>query len=259
MRSPLQVTWSVWRALFLREAVARTSGDRFAWFWMLAEPILFVGVMIWIRDLLGRIRLIVGAEFVPWLLVGLTAFFLFREGMLRSMNAIDANKALFAYRQVHPVDPVLVRNAVEGVLKTIVFIILLTGAGFLGYEVIPDSALWALLAWFSLWCLGMGAGLVTSVLNSLVPETGIIIRVLTLPLLLLSGVIIPLQALPHNVQEYLIYNPILHGLEMLRLGFFEGYKVVSGTNLTYLWYWIIGATALGLVLHLRFAQRLKAR
>ncbi|MFP4081078.1 MAG: ABC transporter permease, partial [Ectothiorhodospira sp.] len=61
------------------------------------------------------------------------------------------------------------------------------------------------------------------------------------------------------VQEYVLYNPILHGLEILRLAFFEGYKAVNGVSLAYLWYWVIGATTLGLALHLRFAQRLKAR
>lgn len=259
MRTPWQVTWSVWRALFLREAVARTSGDRFAWFWMLAEPILFVVIMVSIRDMLGRIRLITGAEFIPWLIVGLTAFFLFREGVLRSMGAVDANKALFAYRQVAPVDPVLVRNVVEGILKTVVLFILIAGASLLGHDILPSDPLMAMLAWLSLWLLGMGVGLVVSVLVSLVAEIGILVRMMMLPMLILSGVIFPLQNLPHHIQEYVLYNPVVHGLEVLRLAFFGGYKTFNGVDFAYLWYWIIGSTALGLALHLRFAQRLKAQ
>ncbi|MCG5499544.1 MULTISPECIES: ABC transporter permease [Ectothiorhodospira] len=259
MRTPWQVTWSVWRALFLREAVARTSGDRFAWFWMLAEPLAFVVVMVWIRSLIGRVQYIFGADFVTWLIVGLTAFFLFREGVTRSLGAVEANRGLFAYRQVLPVDPVLVRNVVEGILKTLVFLILLIGAGLLGHPVIPADPLGVLYVWCLLWLLGMGIGLVMSVAATLVSEIGIIVRVMMLPLLILSGVIIPLQTLPHHVQEVLLYNPIVHGLEALRLAFFQHYKTMPGVDLLYLWYWIIGSTALGLAMHLRFSQRLKAQ
>jgi len=86
MRTHWEVTRSVWHATFMREALARTTGDRFAWFWMLAEPIAFVVIMVLVRELLGRLRLIMGAEWIPWLVVGLVAFFLFREGVLRSMG-----------------------------------------------------------------------------------------------------------------------------------------------------------------------------
>lgn len=259
MRTPLAVTWSVWRALFLREGTARTSGDRFAWFWMLAEPLAFVIVMVAVREMMGRVRLIVGAEWIPWLIVGLTAFFLFREGVLRSMGAIEANRALFAYRQVAPVDPVLVRNVVEGILKTLVLVILIFGASLLGHDILPSNPLGALNAWLAMWLLGMGAGLVVSVAASLVQEIGMVVRMAMLPLLILSGVIIPLQTFPHHIQQYLLYNPLVHGLETLRLAFFHNYKSLSGVDFGYLWYWIIGSIALGLILHLRFAHRLKAQ
>jgi len=85
------------------------------------------------------------------------------------------------------------------------------------------------------------------------------VRMMMLPMFLLSGVIIPLQTLPHQVQVYVIYNPVVHGLESLRLSFFEGYKSLPGIDLTYLWLWSLSMIALGLALHLRFDMRLKAQ
>jgi len=35
----LRVTFSVWKAMFLREAVARLSAGRAAWLWLLLEPV----------------------------------------------------------------------------------------------------------------------------------------------------------------------------------------------------------------------------
>ena len=258
MRTSWEVTRSVWHAMFMREALARTAGDRFAWFWMLAEPVAFVVIMVLVRELLGRLRLIVGAEWIPWLVLGLVAFFMFREGVLRSLGAVEANRGLFAYRQVKPVDPVLVRNVLEGLLKTLVLLILITGVALLGYDILPFDPLGAMFIWLSIWLLGMGAGLVVSVAGAMVPEVERVVRMMMLPMLLLSGVIIPLQTLPYRVQQYLLYNPVAHGLESLRLSFFEHYQSVQGVDMTYLWFWALAMIALGLALHLRFDMRLKA-
>ncbi len=258
-RTPWQVTRSVWYAMFMREAISRTMADRMGWFWMIAEPMAFTLVMVSIRSFISGDRLIVGADFIPWMITGLMGFFLIREGMMRGLGAVDANSALFAYRQVQPVDPVLVRNFLEGMLRTFIFLLFIVGALMLGMDLYPANAIQAMVWWASLWCLGLGAGLVVSVAGSLVPEVGIVVRMVNMPLLILSGVIFPLNHLPHWLLEYLMYNPIVHGLELLRAGFFEGYKVVHGTSATYFWMFTLITVALGLLMHVRFADRLKAK
>ncbi|CAM3454045.1 MULTISPECIES: ABC transporter permease [Halomonas] len=258
-RTPWQVTRSVWYAMFVREALSRTMGDRMGWFWMIFEPVAFVGIMIAVRSFIRGDRLVVNAEFIPWLIAGLLGFGLVREGMMRGMGAIDGNKSLFAYRQVQPIDPVLVRGFLEGALRSFVFLIFIGGGLMLGLDMYPDNAIRVLAAWLSLWSLGLGLGLVTSVAATLVPEVGKVIRMLSLPLMILSGVIMPLNSLPHWLLKYLMLNPIPHGLETLRLGFFEDYQVVHGTSMLYFWLFTFTLIALGLLMHLRFIDRLKAK
>ncbi len=245
--------------MFVREALSRTMGDRMGWFWMIFEPVAFVGIMVSIRSFIRGGRLVVNAEFIPWLIAGLMGFMLVREGMLRGMGAIEGNQALFAYRQVQPIDPVLVRNFLEGALRSLVFLIFIGGGLMLGLDMYPDNALRVMAAWLSLWSLGLGLGLVTSVAATLVPEIGKVIRMLSLPLMILSGVIIPLNSLPHWLLEYLMLNPIPHGLETLRLGFFEKYQVVHGTSMLYFWLFTLTLISMGLLMHLRFVDRLKAK
>ncbi|MGP9675252.1 MULTISPECIES: ABC transporter permease [unclassified Halomonas] len=257
-RTPWQVTRSVWYAMFMREAISRTMADRMGWFWMIFEPVAMVGIMVAIRSFIRGDRLVINAPFIPWMITGLLGFFLVREGMIRGMGAINANKALFAYRQVQPVDPVLTRNFLEGMLRTFIFLIFIVGGLMLDQEMYPDNAIRAMAAWFSLWCLGLGLGLVTSVSATLVPEVGRVITMMSLPLLIISGVILPLNSLPHWLLEYLMLNPIPHGLETLRLGFFEHYHVVPGTSMVYFWLFTFSLIALGLLMHLRFIDRLKA-
>lgn len=258
-RTPWQVTRSVWYAMFVREALSRTMGDRMGWFWMIFEPVAFVGIMISVRSFIRGGRLVVNAEFIPWLIAGLMGFMLVREGMMRGMGAIEGNRALFAYRQVQPVDPVLVRNFLEGALRSLVFLIFIGGGLMLGLDLYPDNAIRVVAAWLSLWSLGLGLGLVTSVAATLVPEVGKVVRMISLPLMILSGVIIPLNSLPHWLLEYLMLNPIPHGLETLRLGFFEKYQVVNGTSMLYFWLFTLTLMSVGLLMHLRFVDKLKAK
>ncbi|WP_254628890.1 ABC transporter permease [Onishia taeanensis] len=245
--------------MFLREATSRTMGDRMGWFWMLFEPIAFTAIMVGIRSFVRGDRLVVNAEFIPWMIIGLMGFYLVREGMLRGMGAIDANQALFSYRQVKPIDPVFVRNFLEGMLRTFVFLMFIVGGLMIGLDMKPDNAIQAFIAWFSLWSLGLGAGLISSVLATLVPELGKVVRMLSLPLLIISGVILPLGNLPHWLLEHLMLNPIPHGLSLLRQGFFENYQIIHGTSWLYLWLCILVMNTLGLILHLRFSDRLKAK
>lgn len=259
LRTPWQVTRAVWLALFLREFMGRVSADRLAWFWMLFEPIAMMGIMVAIRTVaLGGDRHIAGVNFVLWLLVGLLGFFLFRENMVRSIGSIEAGRALYSYRQVKPVDLVLVRGFLEGSLKTFILGLFIAVGTLLGVDAFPGDFMLALFAWMSLWLLGLGVGLVLSALSALVPEIGKIARITNLPLLIISGVIIPMNFLPHDILQYLMWNPILHGLELLRSGFFPNYRPIVGLDATYLWFWVLSLLTLGFMLQIRFEVRLKA-
>ncbi len=255
-RSPWQVTAHVWHALFLREAMARVTADRIAWFWLLAEPVAHVLLLVGIRTMIGRMRIIPGADFIPWLVVGVTGFILFRNQVNKGMNAISANRALFAYRQVHPADTVLVRSGLEGTLSTIVLIVLVSVFALLGQDIIPIDPLKVIILWMLVWLVGVGWGLVCSVLVTVLPESQKFISMIMFPLYFLSGVMIPIQYFPHGIREYLLYNPMVHAIEFLRAGFFEGYRVVDGLSMIYLGYWVVGGLLVGLLLQVRFKARL---
>lgn len=257
-RSPWRVTRSVWFAMFMREAISRTMADRMGWFWMIFEPLAIIGVMVSVRGLFMSGRHIAGADYVAWMVVGLMGFTLFRENMMRSVGAVEANRGLFAYRQVKPIDPVLVRCFLEGMLKTLIFLMFIGVGSLLKFELIPDYPLGVVFDWLSLWALGWGFGLTLSVCADLVPEIAKVVRILQLPLLLLSGVIFPVLYVPHEYREYLLLNPIVHGLESIRLSFFDGYHTIGGISETYLWFWALGSISLGLLLHARFRDKLKA-
>jgi capsular polysaccharide transport system permease protein len=257
VRTPWTVTTSVWKALFLRETLARVSAGRAAWLWLLIEPLAHVVFLMVLFSTL-RSRAVAGTDFAQFLALGVLGFFVFRNTAQRSMDAIEANAALFAYRQVKPVDTVAVRCAIEGILQTVTALVLLGGVALFAPPVRIGDPLGVIVAFTGLWAFGTGIGLVLSVANELVPELARLARLMFTPLYFASGVMFSPHILPAQAQRWLLYNPITHGLESMRVAFFPGYVSVPTVNPGYLYGSAMLLILFGLALHLRFARRLVA-
>jgi capsular polysaccharide transport system permease protein len=254
-RSSTVITLSVWKALFLREVLARISSGRAAWFWLLAEPVFNVAYMLVIFTVI-RVTNIGGIDTAVWLIVGMLAFFMFRRTGMQVMNGISANQALFTYRQVKPIDTLLVRGALEAFLMIIITVILLAGAALLGHSVLPADPLAVLEAFLGLWLIGVGFGLVASVATHLVPELGQLIGLIMMPLYMGSGVIFPISVVPQPYRDWLLLNPVAHGLEAARLGFAPYYHAVPELSIAYIYQFALVSIFLGLALQRRFALKL---
>lgn len=254
-RPSLVITLSVWRALFLREALARLFAGRATWFWLVADPVFNVAYLAFIYTVI-RVRTVGGIDTMLWLMVGMLGFFMFRRTGTQVQNAISANQPLFTYRQVLPVDTALVRAGLEAFLMIAVATVLLTGAALLGHSVVPADPFAVFEAFFGLWMVGLGFGLVTSVAIELVPELGKVLRLLMMPLYILSSVILPLSAVPPPYRGWLMFNPVAHGLEAVRLGFAPYYHAVPELSVAYLYAFGLVSIFFGLALHRRFATKL---
>ena len=254
-RLPIDVTISVWKALVLREAVIRLTRERTAWLWLLIEPMMHIVFLMFVYTVI-RLRIVSGIDTPIWIMVGLLAFFMFRRPAQQGMSAVGANQALFTYRQVKPVDTVLVRVGLEGFLMVLVAVIVLLGAHLYGFVVVPADPLAVLEAFFALWLVALGFGLVSSVAREMVPELGRFIGMTLRPLYFLSGVVFPLASIPRPYREWLMLNPVAHGLEVTRLAFAPYYNAVPETSLAYMYGFALVTIFFGLALHRRFAVRL---
>lgn len=255
VRSPMAVTWSVWRALVLRESLDRLFDMRAAWFWLLMEPVLHIAFITFIFTVI-RMKTVGGIDVTIWIVVGMLAFFMFRRTAIQVMYAPESNRPLFAYRQVKPFDTSIARAVLEVFLMVLVSILILTGVGLLGHNVFPDDPIQVLVAMFGLWLFGVGYGLIASVLIALVREIEHVLKILMMPLYLVSGVIMPISAVPPPYRDWLLLNPLAHGLELVRHGFATYYHVVPGVSFGYLYFCGVSSLCLGLILYRRFALQL---
>lgn len=254
VRSDLSIAFSTWKALLLRETVNRLATGRAAWAWLLIEPLVHVAFMLAMFTVV-HVTNIGGIDATLWLTIGLVAFFQFRRTANQCANAIGANRALFTYRQVKPVDTVLVRAVCEGFLSLLVLIVAMCLLALLGHDVIPVDPLALLAALAGLWLIGLGFGLISSVAIELIPEMNRVISFIMMPAYFMSGVMMQIGAVPEPYRSYLAMNPLVHGLEAARLSFAPYYHTLSDLSLAYLYVWALILVFFGLALQVRFATR----
>ena len=253
--SAIRSTYYVWKALFLREILGRLFSGRAAWFWLLAEPIFHVTYLMVIFTVV-RVRTIGGIHTALWLACGMFTYFMFNRAAQQGSQALNANRALFDYRQVKPVDTVLVRAFTEAFLMLFVIGLLLLGLYLFSVSSLPQDPLAVFEGLFGMWLLGLGFGLVASVASHLIPELQRILNFIMMPTYMISGVIFPISMVPQPYREWLMYNPVAHGLEAVRLGFAPYYHAVPELSIPYLYGFALVLVFFGLALHRRFAQKL---
>lgn len=255
-RRPLIITLSVWKALFLREMITRLSLKRGAWAWLLLDPIIQIVLMLLMFTFL-RIKIVSGIDVLAWLIMGMTSYNLFSRTATQIQNGFSANKALFTYRQVKPLDALFVRAYLEGIIELMVILIVSCGAVLLAdVKMIPDDPLLVLIALFGLWLLGLGYGLIKSAVTELVPETGRFFNYIAMPLHMSSGAIIPISGIAQPYRDWLMYNPLVSGLEAARFGISSVYHVIPGADLLYVYQCALVAVFLGLALQIRYSAKM---
>jgi len=228
--------WEVQRAvvfaLLLREMKARVGGQWVGAVWTLFEPLAHVAVMV---TLFGFIRSTVMSdiEYPVFLVTGLLPFFLFQHLAMRLMDSIEANRGLFSYRQVKPLDTLLSRALVETLMNLAVYIFSLGILGWLDFHVLPRQPLQMIGVNLLLFLFGTAFGVFAAVMTHQRPRLRSFVRMLFMPLYIGTGVIFKVDVLPREYIEWLLWNPLLHLIELSRASFISAYEPVRGVTLLY--------------------------
>jgi capsular polysaccharide transport system permease protein len=252
-RSSWEIQRAVLFALMLREFRTRVGGSLIGAIWMVAEPLMHVLVVV---SVFGYLRHLSSSsmEFPVFLVAGLMPYFLFRNLAQRLTDAIDANRGLFAYRQVKPIDALTARGLVETVLWALVFLITLVLLGLLGFHVLPQRPL-ELVA-VVLLCIGLGGslGLVLAVTTHQMPRVRKAVALLYMPLYFGSGVIFSIEHLPPIYLRWLLWNPVLHVVDLSRAAFSDQHRLMAGIGPGYPAACALVLLTLGLALYRRDRQ-----
>jgi len=247
------------KALFLRELEMRMSSGKSGIMWTFLEPFLQVFVFIYIRIMIKEHS---GAtvmslySYTVFMASGFVVFKMFRQILSKSLGAFTANKALFSYKQVKPIDTIIARVFVEIFLAFCAIIIFIIIGFLFGVDnFIPKNILMVFLAILWLILFSFGIGLVAGIGNFFYMSIGKFVNVFSFILLIFSAVFFPIASLPPIAQHILLYSPLVHFMEMVH-GFYLYGLDDRFVDYNYMLYWTLTPIFVGLWLYIRLEKRI---
>lgn len=206
-------------ALLMREVLTRYGRHNIGFFWLFVEPMLFTLGVTTLWTLAGANH---GSNIpiVSFALTGYSSVLLWRNMPSRCVCAIEPNLALMYHRHVKVMDVFAARLILEASGASISFFVLSTVFISIGWMEPPQDLLKVLLGWmFTAW---FGASL--ALLLGSLSERSDLVEKLWHPtaylLFPLSGAAFMVDYLPHVFQKYILLLPMVHGIEILREGYF---------------------------------------
>lgn len=222
MRNAWKIQKSVIYAFFARELKTRFGDYRLGYVWALLEPVAHLLILLAIFGAAGR-KILPNVDFTIFVITGLQVFFFFKLIADRAAESINANRALLAYRHVQPIDDIWARVLLETVIFIAVFLTILVIVALLGHNVLPARPLEVCLAYFLLMVFSAGIGISFGVAYALFPDSKKILSMINRPLYFISGIFFPIAVVPAPYRDWLLWNPILHAIELGREAYFPAY------------------------------------
>ncbi len=254
-RKPLQIFFSVEKALFLREINTRISVGKVGLFWTFFEPFFQISIFILIRVAIAGEGNASNFDYAVFMGAGFIAFNMFRNILSGSTGAFLANKGLFNYKQVKPIDTITARVLLEMFLTGIIVLMFVSIGFFFQYDIAPQNLLMVVFGYLWLLLFSFSVGLVVAVGNTFFLSIGKFISILSFGLLIFSAVFFPIISLPPEAQDILLYNPLVHFMEMI-----HGYYIYElddrFVDYRYMTLWTITPLFIGMWLYSKLEKRI---
>ena len=247
--SSIRRSWAVQRrvigALLMREILTRYGRHNIGFLWLFVEPMIFT---LGITALWTIARADHGSNLpiVAFAVTGYSSVLLWRNMPTRCIGAIGPNLSLMYHRNVKLIDVFASRLLLEAAGASMSFVTLTIFFWFIGWMQLPEDVSKILLAWVMLAWFGMSLALFLGALS----ERSEMVEKLWHPasylLFPLSGAAFIVDALPPAGRTAILWFPMVHGVELLREGFF-GSAIKAHYDLSYLGLWCIALTIFGLI------------
>jgi len=222
-------------ALLIREMLTRYGRNNIGFLWLFIEPMMFTLI---ITALWTATRSIHGSNIpiVAFALTGYSSVLMWRNMPGRCIGALRSNVPLLFHRQVKLVDVYISRIMLEFLGASVSFVTLTIIFSLLDMMQLPEDLLQVLGAWVLLGWFGASLAILVGSLSERFELVSKFWPPLSYILFPFSGAAFLVDALPSSLRDVVLYLPMIHGVEMLREGFF-GSAVKSHYDVQYLLLW----------------------
>jgi capsular polysaccharide transport system permease protein len=231
-------------ALVLREMRTRFGRTQLGYLTTLIEPVAGIATFSVAATALGHLPPY-GTSLPMFFALGMLAYNGFRRVASYCAAAFDANQALLHYPIVKQIDTLIARATIELALSSFACISVLTAITSIFGLPGPVRVEGMIAALVLMVGIGFGWGSLTAVIARGFKSWRNIEPLLTRPMFFMSGVLFVPDRLPPKVLPFLTWNPLLHGVELMRASYYPSYRSTV-LNVPYLAGWALVLVVLAL-------------
>ncbi|HIQ27886.1 MAG TPA: hypothetical protein EYH42_05255 [Sulfurovum sp.] len=253
-RNYLRIFLSVQKALFLRELNMRFSVSRIGLFWTFFQPFFQVLLFVLIKVFLfGRSS--ENFDFAVFLALNFTAFNMFKNIINKSMGAFTANRGLFVYKQVKPIDTVIARSMVEVFITGIIILIFIMIGFYFQFDMHVKNLGMLSLGFIWLIIFSFSLALCLAVANTFVNSVSKVVGFLMYALIFGSALFYTVDMLSPELQTIILYNPLTHFMEMIHGSYFYTLDI-KHVDSVYMMFWTISLMFIGLWFYMKLEKKI---
>jgi capsular polysaccharide transport system permease protein len=216
----LAIQFRVLHALMMRELITRYGRDNLGVLWLVLEPMIFTLGVTTLWSAAGLAHGGTGIPIVAFAVTGYSSVLMWRNATSQCSAGIEQNKQLLFHRSVLIIDVFLTRIALEIVGASTSFIVLSFFFIFIGWMPVPDNLLMVLAGWFMLAWFGSSLALLVGGGTAFSPLVHRLWHPIAYLLFPMSGAAFMVEWMPKKLQEVILFLPMVHGVELLRHGYF---------------------------------------
>ena len=245
LRHGLIVQGRVIGALVLREIHTINGNSQLGYLWVLIQSVFGIGIFWCIRYFMGAGQAPHGMSMALFLATGFGVWNIFSSGVSRCMTAVEGNRALLTFPQVTELDVLVSRVIVITATQIVTTVIIVLASHFVLNEQLIVGSVGLLISLIILVpILTLGCGLILSSLAVFLPALEKLVPMIFRIIFFGSGVFFSISVFSQNVTDFLLLNPILQSIELLRVSLHEPYEV-SGLSLGYVTSFAVASCVVG--------------
>ncbi|MGX5832022.1 hypothetical protein [Mesorhizobium sp. 43Arga] len=235
----------IW-ALFIHNFHTINADGPFSIIWLLIQPMIMLAIISSVYLLIGT-HYILNMEVPTFALLGSGTWVACRMTIFRVSGQIAHNRVMLNLPMVSPFH----QGITTAILYLIVYmfsISLLFSVGrYLDIISMPDDVLIAALYFVGMWLCGLSIGFIFGVVIGVWPFfarlTGAVERLLQM----FSSVFYVSEQLPEVYRRYVLWNPLSHGMQLLRGAYFHSYPCTDAKP-SYFWLAVVSLICSALIL-----------
>jgi len=249
----IKITTQVVGAIILRDVRTRFGGSYQAYIIAILWPYSHLAITVAVYTALGRIPPL-GTDTVTYFAVVMSPFILYAYAMRGVSSAILRNRPLLFFPRVKVLDLIFARVILEGITACVVCAFILLTLIVFGFEFAPYDYATMLTGFAGGLYFGIAVGIAWGLVVGVWPSAAYVTQLWVVIFWVGSGIFFLPDVLPDNAQYWISFIPLVHAVELARVGYYADFHsaILDGSYLFWYSTGLIGVSLLGASIFRRF-------